>query len=360
MRAEQPAWCKTGSANAYAKNWPLNQLAKGLAAYDPKSRKFETIDLCFSGQHMVFGTDPDETIWFSMGTGIGWFNTHLWDRTHNDEQAQGWCPAVIDYNGDGKITPGWTRAEEAPDPTKDRAVQGPPGYGLAFNEADGTAWYVAGVFAGPTGAVPGKILRLSRGNNPPETCVMEVYEPPFGEGVLDAGYFPEGIDVDKDGVVWTGLAGSAHLASFDRRKCKVLNGPTATGQHCREGWTLYPVPGPTFSGSNVRSDFYYYHQVDLDNALGLGPNTPILNGTGSDSLIALNRQTNRFVYMRVPYPLGFYTRGMDFRIDDPNAGWKGRGVWAANNNRVVWLTEGGKGTPSTMAHYQMRPAPLAK
>ena len=32
--------------------------------------------------------------------------------------------------------------------------------------------------------------------------------------------------------------------------------------------------------------------------------------------------------MRVPYPMGFYTRGMDARIDDPKAGWKGRGIWA--------------------------------
>ena len=26
----------------------------------------------------------------------------------------------------------------------------------------------------------------------------------------------------------------------------------------------------------------------------------------------------------VPYPLGFYTKWMDGRIDDPNGGWKGR------------------------------------
>ena len=70
----------------------------------------------------------------------------------------------------------------------------------------------------------------------------------------------------------------------------------------------------------------------------MGPNTPILNGTGSDSLIALNRQTNQFVYMRVPYPLGFYTRGMDFRIDDPKAGWKGRErtiVVSASRDRIM-------------------------
>jgi len=52
------------------------------------------------------------------------------------------------------------------------------------------------------------------------------------------------MDIDRNGVVWTPLA-SGHLVSFDRRKCKgPLNGPHATGQHCPEGWTLYPFPGP--------------------------------------------------------------------------------------------------------------------
>ena len=48
--------------------------------------------------------------------------------------------------------------------------------------------------------------------------------------------------------------------------------------------------------------------------------------------------------LRVPYPMGFYAKGFDGRIDDPNAGWKGRGLWAANGDRTPWLIEGGKGT----------------
>jgi hypothetical protein len=27
------------------------------------------------------------------------------------------------------------------------------------------------------------------------------------------------------------------------------------------------------------------------------------------------------------YAKGFYAKGFDGRIDDPNAGWKGRGLW---------------------------------
>jgi hypothetical protein len=35
-----------------------------------------------------------------------------------------------------------------------------------------------------------------------------------------------------------------------------------------------------------------------------------------------------FTNFHLPYPMPFYTRGLDGRIDDPRAGWKGRGVWA--------------------------------
>jgi len=332
MRAEQPAFCKTGSSNPFARNFPLDNLAKGLAAYDPATGRFELIDLCFSGQHGIFANDADQTMYFSAPFGVGWFNTRIWDETHDEEKAQGWCPS---------------------------RVTGAQGYGVAYNMADGSAWYVAGTLGGRTAAVPGKIIRIMRGSNPPATCEVEVYEPPFGAGVVDEGYHPQGIDVDRNGIVWAALS-SVHLASFDRGKCKVRSGPTATGQHCREGWTLYPVPGPAFKGTDVRTDFFYYNQVDLFDALGLGANTPIINGTGSDSLIAFDPSARRFITMRVPYPMGFYTRGVDFRIDDPKAGWKGRGAWAANNNRVVWHTEGGKGTPSFVAHFQVRPDPLAK
>ena len=56
---------------------------------------------------------------------------------------------------------------------------------------------------------------------------------------------------------WCGrrFPAAAQLASFDRSKCKVLNGPTATGQHCPEGWTMYPVPGPQFKGTDVIADY---------------------------------------------------------------------------------------------------------
>jgi hypothetical protein len=289
--------------------------------------------------------------------GIGWVNTHVWNETHDPRKAIGWCPAVIDYNGDGKTGP-YTNPDEPINPKLDRAVDGGNGYGFAFNPVDGSLWY-----AGLSYPVPGRIIRMVVGDNPPATCKTEVYEPPFDNphrpGVEAFGTL--GIAVDTNGIVWAALTGSDDLASFDRHKCKgPLNGPNATGQQCPEGWTLYPVPGPKFKGTNISADHFYHNWVDRYNTLGLGKNVPIVNGTGADSLIAFLPETKKFVTMRVPYPLDFYTRNMEGRIDDPNAGWKGRGLWTANAEKVIWHLEGGKGNTTSIAHFQIRPDPLAK
>ncbi len=49
-------------------------------------------------------------------------------------------------------------------------------------------------------------------------------------------------------------------------------------------------------------------------------------GNLNDGLIAM--KDGKMIVLRVPYPLGFYAKGFDGRIDDPKAGWKGRGLWS--------------------------------
>ena len=68
-----------------------------------------------------------------------------------------------------------------------------------------------------------------------------------------------------------------------------------------------------------------YNFVDRFNTLGLGNDLPLANGTNSDSVLAL-RPDGTWLVLRVP--MGFFSRGMDGRIDDPKAGWKGRAVYA--------------------------------
>jgi hypothetical protein len=160
-------------------------------------------------------------------------------------------------------------------------------------------------------------------------------------------------------VLW-GSGSSGHLISFDRRKCKApLNGPRATGDHCPEGWSFHQYPGPGFRGLGENSaESSYYTWVDQHNTLGLGENVPMSTANLNDGFVAL--KDGRMILLRIPYPLGFYAKGFDGRIDDPGAGWKGRGLWASSGDRAPWLMERGKGSRPLAVHFQLRPDPLAK
>ena len=355
-----PEWCQEGSDNQYAEYFPLSRSGRQASYYDPERGAFVLTDTCFGTHHLQFGEDDDDTLWFSGdGNVVGWINTRLYDETGDERFSQGWCPTVVDTNGDGKITKPWNEPSDEIDPSKDTRIAG-FGYGIIPSPTDDSVWITR------TGPFPGRLVRLDRGDNPPETCIAEVYEPPSIENAnvdpAKTGSAPRGIDVDRNGVIWAALSGSSHMASFDRTKCRVTSGPEATGQHCQEGWTLYAVPGPQMKGVQTpgSADFHYYSWVDQHNTLGLGENIPIANGSTSDSLLALDPETGEWVVLRVPYPMAFYSRGLDGRIDDPDAGWKGRGLWANYGTNYVWHTEGGKGTKAKIVHFQVRPDPLAR
>ena len=367
-----PEFCKAGSDLPSAKLTPVLTSGRQLAVYDPATKKISLIDTCFSTHHLVFASDANNTLWTSSGGGggvVGWLNTRIWHRTHDAQKAQGWTALVLDTNGNGKrdayldseqkvlTAPsgeslGTSSALSGPlDKTRDTRLNA-AFYGIAVG-TDGMVW-------GTVLGFPGGIVRLNPGPNPPDTALAEYYEVPWhNPNAPVSGFSPRGMDIDRDNVVWVAL-GSGHLASFDRRKCKgPLNGPQATGQNCPEGWTLYATPGPNFrnvkgSGS---ADSHYYDWVDQFDTLGLGKNTPIITGNSSDSLLAL--VNGKFIIMRVPYPLGFFAKGMDGRIDDPNAGWKGKGVWTTWGTRTPFHSETGKGTTSKVVHFQIRPNPLA-
>ena len=91
---------------------------------------------------------------------------------------------------------------------------------------------------------------------------------------------------------------------------------------------------------------------------GLGEDVPISTGNLNDGLIAM--KDGKMIVLRVPYPMGFYAKGFDGRIDDPKAGWKGRGLWTTSGDRAPWLKEGGKGAKPIVVHFQIRPDPLAR
>jgi hypothetical protein len=398
---QDPAWCNDGS-NKYADWYPLRTSGRQASFYDPKTQKWNLIDTCFSTHHLQFDNDPNETVYFNELSGpmVGWVDSKTYDQVYAqtkdeikaEQAAVGWCGQVLDTNGDGKITRPWNQlargrvtvenvlyqgdtgggapaggqagqAQAAQGGRGARGARGEPAapfdpkldtmvsynlYSVVPSPVDTAVWGVSEQF-------PGYLVRMERGNDAPMSCKTLVFKVP------EPGFDPRGVDIDSNGVVWTALAASSHLASFDFRKCKDVNGPAKTdGSQCKEGWTLYETDGPKLKGTQVPADFHYYNWVDQHNISGFGENTPFATGSNSDSLLALNTQTNQWTKFRVPYPLGFYSRGMDGRIDDPNAGWKGRGLWANYGTHFVWHIEGGKGTKGKVVHFQIRPDPLAR
>jgi hypothetical protein len=351
-----PDFCKAGSSHPSAKLFPLNNSGRHLAVYDPKTKEMKHVSTCYGTHHLMFAEDANRTLWTSGGGQVvGWLNTKLWDETGDEEKAQGWTALILDINGNGRRDE-YVEPNAPVDPAKDKRLQtgqyGGGPYALA-PAPDGSVW-------GTMFGFPGAVFRLNPGSNPPETALTEVFELPRKDGKPTLGFSPRGGDVDRNGVYWAAIA-SGHMASFDRRKCKgPLNGPTATGQHCPEGWSFYAEPLPqlgnvTGPGSGEGS---YYTWVDQFNTLGLGENVPINTGNQSEGLLVL--KDGKWVVLRVPYPMGFYTKWLDGRIDDPNAGWKGRGLWATISTRAPFHMEGGKGTTSKAYHFQLRPDPLAK
>jgi hypothetical protein len=429
IRAAEPAWCSDPS-NKYVAWFGREAGGRQASYYDPKTQKFQLIETCYATHHLQFDNDPNETVYFNELAGpiVGWIDSKVYDDTlaatkdefKAEQTAVGWCAQIIDTNGDGKITKPWQTAPRggfdnllyvtdtvggptapapgavpppaaapapAPAPAAPaggRGAGGPGGGGrggrgggqqqpATFNPAldsqvsyslysvipspvDDSVWGVAETF-------PGYLVRVRVGKNPPETCTTQIFKVPA------PGLDPRGVDVDSNGVVWTALAASSHLASFDPRKCTDLDKGTAQqkldGSLCANGWKLYQTKGPRFKGTDMPTDFHYFNWVDQAGILGLGPNMPMATGSNSDSILVLNPETSQWITMRVPYPLGFYARGLDGRLDNPKPaagldGWKDRAIWSNYGTHFVWHIEGGKGTKGKQVKFQMRPNPLAR
>jgi hypothetical protein len=346
---KNPDFCLKGSAHPSAKLTPIETSGRHLSMYDPKSGKITLIRTCFPTHHLVFAEDANQTLWTSAGgpqSGVvGWLNRKVFEETGDEAKAQGWTALILDTNGNGQRDE-YVEPNQPVDPKKDKRIAAAL-YGIGINPQDGSVW-------GSVLGFPGSVVRVAPGANPPATALAEVYEVP------EPGFGPRGMDIDRNGVVYIPLS-SGHMASFDRRKCKgPLNGPTATGKHCAEGWTLIPFPGPQLQGVTDAgsAEASYFTWVDQFDTFGLGKDVPMATGNANESLMAW--VDGKWINLRVPYPLGFYAKWMDGRIDDPAAGWQGRGMWTTFGNRTPFHVEGGKGTRPKVVKFQLRPDPLAR
>jgi hypothetical protein len=348
---ENPDFCREGSDHPSARLFPLENAGRHLGVYDPSTREYTHVSTCFSTHHLMFAMDEDNTLWTSGGGQVvGWLNTRMFLETGDEEASQGWTPLVLDTNGNG-VRDGYVEPGDPVDPAMDKRVVS--GFYAVAPAPDGSVW-------ASTLGYPGAVVRLVPGERPEETALAEIYELPLdANGQPVEGFSPRGMDVDRNGVAWVALA-SGHLGRFDRSACRgPLNGPTATGQHCPEGWTFHVEPLPQLGGVETAgsAEASYYTWVDWWGALGLGENVPINTGNASEGLLVWN--DGEWVVLRVPYPMGFYTKWMDGRIDDPAAGWKGRGVWTTISTRAPFHMEGGQGNTSLVIKFQLRPDPLA-
>jgi streptogramin lyase len=323
-----PDFCKRSPV--IARNYHHRQ----LGVYDPRTGATTLIDTCYGTHHLQF--DAQGRLWTSGDSYvIGWLDPERYDPAQPETlaAAQGWSEIVVDTNGDAK---------------PDRALVG-FNYGIIPNPLDGSVWTAQpGNDPGAPFEQRGRLVRYD-----PKADRHETYIPPA------PGAGPRGVDVDTQGVIWVALGGSGHLAKFERAKCKQRWG---AGEQCAEGWTLYRSPGPALrtrpnDSGELGSDFHYYLFVDQWGTLGLGKDVVIVNGTGSDALLAFDPRAEKWTVIRIPYPLVTYTRGLDGRIDDPNTGWKGRALWFTNGLDPLLHSEIPQ---SYVGKVQLRPDPLAR
>ena len=316
-----PAWAKDTIAldaadnnDPAAKDIAFNLLSKNgnnmeLGYYDTKTNKFVTVDTAYNTHHLQF--DWQDRIWTDGGgNAMGEMDTKKLDFNNiqgTEVAAQKtWMRIDMDTK---KMIPG-------------------TGYGVAISPVDGTVWETSPQALAPAN----KVYMLD-----PKTNKFKDYPLPA------PGRFPHGIDFSTDGNVWVSL-GSGHLGRLDVK----------TGQ-----WKFWENPGVKFKGTGSETgttDFPYFLWVDQFNASGLGKDTVIVTGTASDAMFIFDPKKEKFTVFHLPYPLPFYTRGLDGRIDDPNAGWKGRGLWMTYSSYMPKFTETHKGS---VTHMQIRPNPLA-
>jgi streptogramin lyase len=280
-----------------------------LSYFDTNTEKFVTVDTAYGTHHLQF--DKEGRLWTSIDSiGLGMFDPSKFDPAHPETEAEAQKLFI-------KL-----------DPTTGKPVSG-GGYGIAVNPADGTVWR-----AMPSAGGPGNKLNMF---DPKTNTFKDFPLPAPGRG-------PRGVDASTDGTVWF-ATGSGHLGRLDPRTAK---------------FTYWEMPGPKLKGTGPETgaaDFAYYLWVDQFDVLGLGKNMVIVTGTNSDSLLAFNSSSEKWTVIRMPYPLGFFTRGMDGRIDDPNAGWKGRGLWVNYSMDPTRFIE--KTRMPYINHVQLRPDPLA-
>ena len=121
-----PAYCKKGSPLRSAQLYPLDvthegffQNSRQVTVYDPKTKKFTTIDTCFGTHHLNFAEDANNTLWLSNNTpGRSWRSSagstpRCSGRPAMPAKSQGWTPLIVDTDRQRQARRGLQRARPA-------------------------------------------------------------------------------------------------------------------------------------------------------------------------------------------------------------------------------------------------------
>src|SRR5690606_15210564 len=101
---DNPGFC-TDPSNKFASYFsrPADETRLAMVL-DPESGETEVVQTCFGTHHLNF--DDNDRLYLSGDTEVvGWIDVPVWDETKDASKAVGWCPFVLDTNGDGRIDP---------------------------------------------------------------------------------------------------------------------------------------------------------------------------------------------------------------------------------------------------------------
>jgi hypothetical protein len=260
IRNQTPAWCGDAT-NKYVSWFGPESGGRQASYYDPRTQKFQLIETCYATHHLQFDNDANETVYFNELSGpiVGWVDSKVYDQTlastkdefKAEQAAVGWCGQIVDTNGDGKITKPWQiaprggfdnllyvtdtegagaiagrggaargqaagggrgRGQGAPaaafNPQQDSQVSYSL-YSVIPSPVDDSVWGVAESF-------PGYLIRVKRGNNPPETCMTQIFKVPA------PGLDPRGVDIEQQRSCLDGACGQQPPGEF---RCSQVHGP---------------------------------------------------------------------------------------------------------------------------------------
>ena len=316
---DDPAFLQAGLALEIRAVFPLTRATRQLAMFDPKTGKYSLIDTCFATQHLHFGFDEDDTLWTSAGGGaavLGWLDTKKFEETGDAAKSPG-LDAADRRRRRRRQARRLCRAEPAGRPDQGQAVDRPASTRScrARRRLD----------LGPTVGVgfSASAARLLRSSVPRQRSGEDLARRDL-QCRRRASVRAAATSTAK------GLRlGVALLGPSRRVRPQQMQWPL-TGPNAATATSAWKAGRSTNSRAAVRgmatnsAEPSYYIWVDRTTRWAWDRRAD-LDRNENEALTAL--VDGKWSSLRVPYPMGFYHEGLDGRIDDPNAGWKGRGLW---------------------------------